>query len=111
MAKQATASCIGLAQSMHKLSTPNLACLLCWCVCVNNTALVAGAVAWVRGLMERLQEPLNKLLSMDRSVLELPAFRAAYEKCESVLAEMQQYEASLVGDWCSQVRKLCCCEC
>jgi hypothetical protein len=53
--------------------------------------------------MERLQEPMNKLLSMDRSVLDLAAFRAAQQKFELVMAEMQQYEAALVEDWCSQV--------
>lgn len=47
---------------------------------------------------------MGKLLAMDRSVLDLPAFRAAQEKFESVMAEMQQYEATLVADWCSQVR-------
>jgi hypothetical protein len=46
---------------------------------------------------------MNKLLSMDRSVLDLAAFRAAQQKFESVMAEMQQYEAALVEDWCSQV--------
>lgn len=49
---------------------------------------------------------MNKLLSMDRSVLDLPAFRTAHEKFDSVMAEMQQYEARLVEDWCSQVRAM-----
>jgi hypothetical protein len=60
----------------------------------------------VRGLWERLQEPMNKLLSMDRSVLDLPAFRTAHEKFDSVMAEMQKYEARLVEDWCRQVRAM-----
>jgi hypothetical protein len=60
-------------------------------------------VAWVRGLKERLQDPMSKLLAMDRSVLELPAFSAAQQRFEAVMAEMQQYEATLVQDWCSQV--------
>lgn len=64
---------------------------------------VAGAVTWVRGLKERLQEPMNKLLSMDRSVLDLPAFRVAQLKFESVMTEMQQFETRLVEEWCSQV--------
>jgi len=64
---------------------------------------MTGALAWVRGLKERLQEPMNKLLSMDRSVLDLPAFRTAQQKFDSVMDEMQQYEALLVEDWCSQV--------
>jgi dynein heavy chain len=58
---------------------------------------------WVRGLRERLQEPMQKLLAMDRSVLELPAFAAAEQKYEGVMAELAQYEAALVADWCQQV--------
>lgn len=50
---------------------------------------------------------MGKLLAMDRSVLDLPAFRAAQEKFESVVAEMQQYEATLEAEWCSQVRCHC----
>lgn len=60
-------------------------------------------MTWVRGLKERLQEPMNKMLSMDRNVLDLAAFRAAQQKFESVMAEMQEYETALVEDWCSQV--------
>lgn len=54
--------------------------------------------------MERLQEPMSKLQSMD-SVLELPAFKAAQHSYESLMAEMQQYEKALVEDWCAQVLK------
>lgn len=71
-----------------------------WC------ATHAGAVTWVRGLKERLHEPMDKLSSMDRSVTDLPAFRAALDKYDAVMAEMDQYEAALVADWCSQVRVL-----
>eukprot|EP00878_Enallax_costatus_P030099 GHUV01032734.1.p2 GENE.GHUV01032734.1~~GHUV01032734.1.p2 ORF type:complete len:143 (-),score=36.64 GHUV01032734.1:204-632(-) len=66
--------------------------------------LSPGAVQWVRGLMERLQEPMGKLQSMDASVQEMPAFKAAQHSYEAVMAEMQQYEKALVQDWCSQVR-------
>lgn len=68
-----------------------------------HLSVAAGAVTWVRGLKERLQDPMTRLLAMDRNVLELPAFSAAQQRFEAVMAEMQQYEATLVQDWCSQV--------
>lgn len=52
--------------------------------------------------MERLQEPMGKLQSME-AVLELASFKAAQHSYESLMADMQQYEQALVGDWCGQV--------
>lgn len=74
---------------------------MCLCCCLPFG--FPGAVMWVRGLKERLQEPMDKLLGLDRSTLELPAFRSAQHKFEVVMAEMQQFEAGLVQDWCEQV--------
>lgn len=54
--------------------------------------------------MERLQEPMGKLQSMDAVVQDMPAFKSAQHSYEAVMAEMQQYEKALVQDWCSQVR-------
>lgn len=53
--------------------------------------------------MERLQEPMSKLLTMDSTVLEMPVFKAAQHSYHTVMAEMQQYEQALVQDWCAQV--------
>lgn len=55
--------------------------------------------------MERLQEPMGKLQSMDCSVQDMPTSKAAQRSYEAVMAEMQQYEKALVQDWCGQV---CC---
>jgi hypothetical protein len=56
--------------------------------------------------MERLQEPMGKLQSME-AVLELPSFKAAQHSYESLMADMQQYEQALVADWCGQVSTAC----
>eukprot|EP00878_Enallax_costatus_P014708 GHUV01015385.1.p1 GENE.GHUV01015385.1~~GHUV01015385.1.p1 ORF type:complete len:890 (+),score=327.73 GHUV01015385.1:1824-4493(+) len=84
---------------VHELFMSNKA----WPVLSKNAPPHSGAVQWVRGLMERLQEPMGKLQSMDASVQEMPAFKAAQHSYEAVMAEMQQYEKALVQDWCSQV--------
>jgi hypothetical protein len=52
--------------------------------------------------MERLQQPMGKLQSME-AVLELPSFKAAQHSYESLMADMQQYEKALAEDWCGQV--------
>eukprot|EP00879_Flechtneria_rotunda_P005416 GHRR01005708.1.p1 GENE.GHRR01005708.1~~GHRR01005708.1.p1 ORF type:complete len:1495 (+),score=578.36 GHRR01005708.1:300-4784(+) len=74
-----------------------------WPVLSKNSPPHSGAVSWVRGLMERLQEPMGKLQSLDKSVQEMPAFKNVQHSYDTVMAEMQQYEAVLVQDWCAQV--------
>jgi hypothetical protein len=47
---------------------------------------------------------MGKLQAMDKAVTDMPAFKAAQHSYDSLMSEMQQYEAALVEDWCSQVR-------
>lgn len=65
----------------------------------------AGAVAWVHGLMERIQEPMSKLQGMHNSVLESPDARDIQHTYDTLMAAMQEYESIIVQDWCKQV---CC---
>jgi dynein heavy chain, axonemal len=64
---------------------------------------LAGAVSWVRGLAERLAEPMSKLAALDRSVHQLPAYRALQHAHASLTAELRAYEDRLVADWTNQV--------
>lgn len=63
----------------------------------------AGAVAWVRGLTERVQEPWGKLQGMQQ-LLDSPEGKAVAATYASLIAAMQQYEQIIIKDWCEKVR-------
>ena len=44
-------------------------------VVAKNSAPHSGAVAWVRGLKERIEEPMQKLKTMNKLVLEMDQVR------------------------------------
>jgi hypothetical protein len=61
-------------------------------------------VSWVRGLRERLQEPMVKLQSLDKSVLDSTVGSNIQKQYDALMKNMQEYELAIVEDWCAQVR-------
>jgi dynein heavy chain len=53
--------------------------------------------------MERIQEPMVKLQSLDRSVMESPAAKGVQQSFDGLMALMKEYEAAIIQDWCNQV--------
>jgi hypothetical protein len=65
--------------------------------------LTAGAVAWVRGLLERIEEPMAKLKVMHNSGLDTELGAAIQRAYVETKAAMAEYERSMVEDWCKSV--------
>lgn len=66
-------------------------------IVARNSAPHSGAVAWVRGLVERIEEPLQKLRGMSKAVMEADAARDIERTYESLMAAMREYERRQVS--------------
>jgi hypothetical protein len=60
-------------------------------------------VAWVRGLLERIEEPMAKLKVMHNSGLDTELGAAIQRAYLETKAAMAEYERSMVEDWCKSV--------
>jgi hypothetical protein len=67
------------------------------------TPRLPGAVAWVRGLLERIEEPMNKLRTMNKSVMDTEEANDIQKLYTSLTASMADYERAAVNAWCQQV--------
>ncbi len=47
----------------------------------HNTPPCAGAVLWCRGLLSRLQQPMDKLRQLNRSILDREEARSLVKVC------------------------------
>lgn len=69
----------------------------------HSCCLATGAVAWVRGLLERIEEPMAKLKVMHNSGLDTELGAAIQRAYVETKAAMAEYERSMVEDWCKSV--------
>ncbi|CAD7696266.1 unnamed protein product [Ostreobium quekettii] len=69
----------------------------------KNAAPKSGAVAWVRGLVERVEEPMAKLRNMNKAVLDTEEAKQIQKSYSSLMAAMADYERVNTEDWCKQV--------
>lgn len=67
----------------------------------KNAAPYSGAVAWVRGLQERVSVPMEKLQGLSSIVLETDDGRKMLRLYASLMDSMRTYEASRLGEWCT----------
>ena len=66
-------------------------------VVAKNSAPHSGAVAWVRGLMERIDEPWRKLSSMEK-VMAMDMARDVQRSYETLMEQMNEYQKQQVRD-------------
>jgi dynein heavy chain len=60
----------------------------------------AGAVAWVRGLQERLSVPMARFRNLNQSILQSKTGREMMRVYESVLRTLRSHEDSVMAAWC-----------
>ncbi len=72
-------------------------------VVARNSAPHSGAVAWVRGLVERIEEPIQKLRTMNKAIMEMDQARDIEKTFESLMAQMREYQGKQVALWCERV--------
>lgn len=69
----------------------------------DNEPPHAGAVAWVRGLLQRVQEPMVRLRQMSRIVLDVDEGREVEKTFNIVVKSLQEYELIHVEKWAKNV--------
>ncbi|KAL6747291.1 flagellar outer dynein arm heavy chain beta [Haematococcus lacustris] len=72
-------------------------------IMAKNSAPHSGAVAWVRGLVERIDEPMQKLRTMNKVILEMEQAKEIQKTYDSLMAAMAEYQAKQVAAWCKRV--------
>ncbi|KAK9808985.1 hypothetical protein WJX72_007373 [[Myrmecia] bisecta] len=69
----------------------------------KNAAPHSGAVAWVRGLKERIAGPMEKLRGVNKLVLETEEAKEIQRLYDTLTAAMDEYEKGVVDDWCKLI--------
>jgi dynein heavy chain, axonemal len=72
-------------------------------VVARNSAPHSGAVAWVRGLVERIEEPLTKLRGLGHGLMDSDAGRDIERTYDALIAAMREYEGGQVALYCARV--------
>lgn len=72
-------------------------------IVAKNSAPYSGAAYWVRGLMERISEPMSKLQTLNKMVLDSDLAREIQRTYDNLWAEMLEYRKRAVDAWCEQV--------
>ena len=72
-------------------------------VVARNSAPHSGAAAWVRGLKERIEEPMGKLLVTAKAAMDSDQGREIQSTYEHLVAAMAEFEATAFSTWCAQV--------
>lgn len=65
----------------------------------NNLPPIAGALTWCRGLLERVQQPLEKLKSLDRKILEREDARDSIKMYAAFLGQLADFEREKIEVW------------
>ena len=65
----------------------------------SNLPPSSGSLMWCHGLLERIQIPMNKLLQLDREVLEREEAREVTKVYATILASLHEYENQKIEEW------------
>ena len=69
----------------------------------RNSAPHSGTVAWMRGLLARIEEPMTKLQGMSKVVMESEEAKELSKTYDTLMANIAEYEAVTVKKWCGEV--------
>ena len=69
----------------------------------DNAPPRAGAVTWVRALMERVQEPMDRFQSMSVQVLDSEQGKECIRSFSVILASLKQYEQQHREEWAHEI--------
>eukprot|EP00201_Polytomella_parva_P017476 CAMPEP_0175071536 /NCGR_PEP_ID=MMETSP0052_2-20121109/19298_1 /TAXON_ID=51329 ORGANISM="Polytomella parva, Strain SAG 63-3" /NCGR_SAMPLE_ID=MMETSP0052_2 /ASSEMBLY_ACC=CAM_ASM_000194 /LENGTH=4543 /DNA_ID=CAMNT_0016338719 /DNA_START=12 /DNA_END=13643 /DNA_ORIENTATION=- len=72
-------------------------------IVAKNSAPFSGSVAWVRGLMERIDDPISKIKTLHKMYLETDLARDIFQNYDHLREDMVAYAQRAVEAWCVQV--------
>jgi hypothetical protein len=68
-----------------------------------NSAPRSGSVNWVRGLKQRIQEPMEKLQALNNLVMETDEAKEILKLYTSLTEQMGEHEQATVTLWCTEI--------
>ena len=66
----------------------------------DNAPPHAGAVTWCRGLVERVEDPMNRLKGVGKAVLESEEGKEIVRAHSAIMASLRDFEVQHVDNWC-----------
>jgi len=69
----------------------------------NNLPPRSGAVTWVRGLVERVEDPMVRLKMMSKSVLETEEGKDAVRFYTAIMESLKEFELTQVSEWALEI--------
>jgi len=69
----------------------------------KNSAPHSGAVAWARGLKDRIEEPMAKLEKLSKAVMETPEAKDLHDLYASLCTQLESYEQKHIKEWYEDV--------
>jgi dynein heavy chain len=64
-----------------------------------NLPPIAGALTWCRGLVERIQIPMHKLMSLDSNILEREEAKEVVKVYTSIVSLLGEFETQRIEEW------------
>jgi dynein heavy chain, axonemal len=69
----------------------------------KNAARHSGAIKWVRGLMERIEAPMEKIRALNKLVLDSEEAKRTLADHAALIQAMKDFEEEHAKAWVSQV--------
>ena len=69
----------------------------------DNLPPRSGAVTWARGLMERVDDPMMRLKSMSKGILESEEGKEVIRSHSSIMHALREYETIHIEDWAKEI--------
>ena len=73
----------------------------------KNAARHSGSIKWVRGLVERVEAPMEKIRMLNKLVLDTEEARTIFASHAALVQAMKEFEGQHVQAWVSQVSQVC----
>ena len=72
----------------------------------KNAARHSGSIKWVRGLVERVEAPMEKIRMLNKLVLDTEEARVIFASQGALVQAMKEFEAEHVQAWVSKVSQV-----
>eukprot|EP00232_Nephroselmis_pyriformis_P019075 CAMPEP_0182900652 /NCGR_PEP_ID=MMETSP0034_2-20130328/28990_1 /TAXON_ID=156128 /ORGANISM="Nephroselmis pyriformis, Strain CCMP717" /LENGTH=4527 /DNA_ID=CAMNT_0025034901 /DNA_START=131 /DNA_END=13711 /DNA_ORIENTATION=+ len=69
----------------------------------KNAAPHSGAVYWVRGLIQRIDEPMSKLKSLNKIVMETEEAKEITKLFNALMSSLQEFEEQTINTWKGEI--------
>jgi dynein heavy chain len=69
----------------------------------DNLPPRSGAVTWARGLMERVDDPMLRLKSLSKGILETEEGKEVVRSHSTIIHALREYETIHVEDWAKEI--------